>query len=299
MVHLGESNAQMSPTEPSVPRRHEWTRLRRQRLRLPQNASLLIGGGIVGVYILAIFFAPIIARHSPDQQDVSAILAGPSSHHWLGTDQIGRDVWARLVYSVRIDVPVSILAVVVPFVVGTLLGMVAGHGGGVLDAIIMRIADVVLAFPFMVLVIAFVFVFGSGVTSVFIAFSATGWVSYTIIARGESITESNREYVLAARTLGYPRRRILLRHLLPNVITQGLLYAMSDIVMTVTSIVGLGFLGLGIRPPTPEWGSMIADGTPFITTHWLIATAPGLAVVVFGIGLSMIGDGLASLLKAG
>jgi peptide/nickel transport system permease protein len=261
--------------------------------------SLLIGGGIVGVYVLAIFLAPVIAPHSPDRQDVSAILTGPSGQHWLGTDQLGRDVWARLVYSVRIDVPVSILAVVVPFVVGTLLGMVAGHGGGVLDAVIMRIADVVLAFPFMVLVIAFVFVFGSGVTSVFIAFSATGWVSYTIISRGESMTESNLEYVLAARTLGYPRRRILLRHLLPNVITQGILYAMSDMVMTVTSIVGLGFLGLGIRPPTPEWGSMIADGTPFITTHWLIATAPGLAVVVFGIGLSMIGDGLASLLKAG
>jgi len=296
MTQLEQSDA-LAPAGPALPRRG---RLRGRRPSgRSHRVSLTIGGVIVGMYVLAIFLAPVIAGHSPDHQDLNAILAGPSSQHWLGTDQLGRDVWARLVYAVRVDVPVSVLAVVVPFVVGSLLGMVAGYRGGLLDAVIMRIADIVLAFPFMVLVIALVFVFGSGVGSVFIAFSATGWVSYTIIARGESITESQLDYVLAARTLGFTRRRILLRHLFPNVVTQGFLYAMSDIVMTVTAIVGLGFLGLGIQPPTPEWGSMISDGTPFITTHWLIATAPGIAVVVFGIGLSMIGDGLANLMKAG
>lgn len=271
----------------------------RLRIRVPGNVALLVGGVILGIYAVAIVFAPGIARYDPNEQDMNAILASPTFEHWLGTDQLGRDVWARLIFSARVDVPVSIAAVLLPFVVGTLLGIIAGYRGGLFDALVSRVGEVLLAFPFMVLVIALVFVFGSGVMSVFLAFSVSGWVSYAFIARGGAITESTREYVLAAQTLGYGSGRIVLRHLLPNVVTQSVLYAMSDIVMTVTAIVGLGFLGLGIQPPTAEWGSMIADGMPFLTSHWLIATAPGLAVVTFGIGLSMIGDGLASWLKVG
>ncbi|MBN9618180.1 MAG: ABC transporter permease, partial [Actinobacteria bacterium] len=220
-----------------------------------------------------------------------------SWHHLLGTDQLGRDVWARLIYSIRIDLPVAFLSVLAPFVIGALLGLLAGYFGTFLDALIMRVGEVVLAFPFNVLVIALVFALGSGTTSVLVAFTVVGWISYTIIVRGEVLTEKRLEYILAAQTLGYSKRRILLRHLLPNVVTQAIVYAMSDIVMTITSIVALGYLGLGINPPTPEWGSMISDGTPFLTTHWVIAAAPGIAVVITGFGLSLIGDGLADLLR--
>lgn len=262
-----------------------------------RNRSLMIGGAMLLIIALAGAFAPLIGRHDPLAQDPTAPLAGPSGKHWLGTDQLGRDVWARLIFSIRVDLPVAFLSVLAPFIIGALLGLLAGYFGTILDSLIMRVGEVVLAFPFNVLVIAFVFVLGSGTKSVLVAFTIVGWISYTIIVRGEVLTEKRLEYVLAAQTLGYSRTRILLRHLLPNVITQAIVYAMSDIVMTITSIVALGFLGLGIAPPTAEWGSMIADGTPFLTSHWVIAAAPGIAVVITGFALSLVGDGLADLLR--
>ncbi len=246
---------------------------------------------------LVAVFAPVVAGHDPLAQDPANLLADPSWRHPLGTDHLGRDIWARLVHATRIDLPVAFLAVLAPFCLGTALGLVAGYLGSFADSLFMRIGEVVLAFPFNVLVIALVFVCGSGVTGILIAFTAVGWVSYLIIVRGEVLTEKRQEYVLAARALGYSRRRILLRHLLPNVITQAIVYAMSDIVMTITTIVALGFLGLGIAPPTPEWGSMIADGTEFLVTHWPLATAPGIAVALTGWGFSLLGDGLADLLR--
>ncbi|WP_158891301.1 ABC transporter permease [Amycolatopsis anabasis] len=263
----------------------------------PRRRSLVLGGGILLVLALVAVFAPVVAGHDPLAQDPANLLADPSWRHPLGTDHLGRDIWARLVHATRIDLPVAFLAVLAPFCLGTALGLVAGYLGSFADSLFMRIGEVVLAFPFNVLVIALVFVCGSGVTGILIAFTAVGWVSYLIIVRGEVLTEKRQEYVLAARALGYSRRRILLRHLLPNVITQAIVYAMSDIVMTITTIVALGFLGLGIAPPTPEWGSMIADGTEFLVTHWPLATAPGIAVALTGWGFSLLGDGLADLLR--
>lgn len=255
--------------------------------------------GVTGIVVIAVVgaLAPLVTRFAPLSQDVSAILSGPSARHWLGTDQLGRDVFSRLVYSIRIDLPIAIASVLAPFIIGAVIGLVAGYAGRALDAVMMRIGEIVLAFPFMVLVIALVFVYGSGAMSILIAFTIVDWVSYMIIVRGDVITEKRREYVAAARVLGFSRRRIMFRHLLPNVITQAIVYSMSDVVMTITSIVGLGFLGLGIAPPTPEWGSMIQDGTPFLSSHWLIAGAPGIAVVITGLMLSLIGDGLADRLR--
>jgi peptide/nickel transport system permease protein len=266
------------------------------RRRWLHNRSLVAGAAILLLFALVGACAPLVAGHSPLAQD-SAPLANPSWHHLLGTDDLGRDVWARLVYSIRIDLSVAVAAVALPFVAGTLIGLLAGYFGTALDAVVMRIGEIVLAFPFNVLVLALVFVMGSGVVSVLVAFTVTGWISYTIIVRGQVLTERHQEYVLAARLLGYSWRRILLRHVLPNVATQAIVYAMSDIVLTIASIVALGFLGLGITPPTPEWGEMISDGTPFLTTHPVLAAAPGVAVVIVGFGLSLIGDGLADLMR--
>jgi peptide/nickel transport system permease protein len=167
------------------------------------------------------------------------------------------------------------------------------------DVIIMRLVDIVVAFPFYVLLIALVFVLGSGVRSIIIAITLVGWVSYARIIRGEILVAKRQDYVLAAQSGGLSSVRIMRRHLLPNVITQAIIYAMSDIVQDILAIVTLGYFGLGVPPPTADLGSMINEGQNFITTHWELTTIPGLAVVLVGLGLSLIGDGLADLIRPG
>ena len=243
--------------------------------------------------------APLLTSYNPMTQDLSATLTGPSAHHLLGTDQLGRDTWSRLLYGGRVDLQVAFIAVLFPFVLGTILGSLAGYFGGWVDLVIMRVVDIVVAFPFYVLVIALVFVLGPGERSIYIAITVVGWVSYARIIRGEILVAKRQEYVLAAQSGGLSNLRIMGRHLLPNVITQAIIYAMSDIVQDILAIVTLSYLGLGIQPPTPDWGSMIANGQNFLTTHWQLTTLPGLAVVITGLALSLIGDGLADLLRPG
>jgi peptide/nickel transport system permease protein len=266
------------------------------RRRLPP--SLLIGLGILTVIVAAAVFAPIITSYDPSQQDLTDILAGPSAHHWLGTDELGRDVWSRLIYGARTDLRVALVAVLSPFAIGTIVGAIAGYRAGWLDAIVMRLADVVVAFPFYVLVILLVFVLGPGTRSIYIAITVVSWVSYARIVRGATLVAKNQEYVLSARVAGLSDARIVFRHILPNVIAQPVVFAMSDIVLDILAIVTLGYLGLGIPPPTPDWGAMMASGQQFLTTHWPLATIPGFAVVLTGLGLSLLGDGLADLLRA-
>jgi peptide/nickel transport system permease protein len=170
--------------------------------------------------------------------------------------------------------------------------MVAGWFGGWLDAVIGRIVDIVIAFPFLVLVIALVFAMGPGTTSIYTAITLVGWVAYCRIVRGQVLVAKEQEYAMAARASGLPTWRILLRHLLPNVILQAFVYSMSDIVLTLLAIVTLGFLGLGVPPPTPDWGTMIQDGQQFILTKWWLSTIPGLCVVITGIALALIADGI-------
>ncbi|MGZ6545440.1 MAG: ABC transporter permease [Actinomycetota bacterium] len=257
----------------------------------------MAGTAILSVLVAMAVFAPLLTSHDPITQDAAHALLGPSSQHLLGTDQLGRDVWARLLYGARIDLEVGFLAVLLPFVIGTAVGCAAGYFGGWIDTVSMRTVDVILAFPFFVLVIAIVFVLGPGTKSIYIAIAITDWVSYTWIVRGDILAAKRHEYILAARALGFGRFRIIGRHLLPNVITQAIVYAMSDVVFAILAIVTLGYLGLGVPPPTPEWGSMIADGQGFITTNWQLATIPGVAVVLTGLGLSLLGDGLTDLLR--
>lgn len=265
--------------------------------RARRSRVLIAGLVITGVIVLLALLAPVISPYPPDQQDLSHILAGPSSAHLLGTDDLGRDVLSRLLYAARIDLAVGFGAVLVPFFAGSLIGLIAGSVGGRLDWLTMRVVDVVLAFPFYVLVIALVFVFGPGVTGVFVAVALVDWVVYARLVRSATLTVSQLDYVAAARGGGLPERSVLLRHVLPNVVAQGLVYAMSDIVLIIVAVVTLGYLGLGVQPPTPDWGTMISDGQQFITTHWALATIPGLAVVLTGLGLSLIGDGLADVLR--
>jgi peptide/nickel transport system permease protein len=267
------------------------------RRRWYRTPSFVGGVTILGLVVLAALFAPFITQHNPTDQDLLHTLAGPSSSHWLGTDDLGRDVWSRLVYGARTTLRVAFLAVIFPFTIGTVLGLAAGYYGGWIDTVTNWLVNVVVAFPFFVLIIALVFVLGPGTRSIYIAITIVGWVSYTRIIRGEVLVAKRRDYVLAARAAGLSDRRILFRHLLPNVVTQAIVFACSDIVLDILAIVTLGYLGLGVQPPTPDWGRMIADGQTFLTTHWQLSTIPGIAIIITALGLSLLADGLADLLR--
>ena len=278
------------PVVPVAPRR---TR------RWYSQPALATGLILLGLIVLAAVLAPVITSYNPIQQNLTQTLLGPSAKHWLGTDQLGRDTFTRLLYGLRNDLRIAFIAVLLPFVIGTVLGSIAGYFGGWVDAIIMRVVDIVVAFPFYVLIIALVFVLGPGESSIYIAITLVGWVSYARIIRGEILVAKRQDYVLAAQSGGLSAIRIIGKHLLPNVISQAIIYAMSDIVQDILAIVTLGYFGLGVPPPTPDLGSMINDGQNFITTHWQLTTFPGLAVVVVGLALSLIGDGLADIIRPG
>ncbi len=264
-----------------------------------RQPALMSGLVLLAIILFMALAAPLLTPYNPIAQNLNATLLGPSSQHLLGTDQLGRDVFTRVLYGMRTDLSVAFLAVLFPFCLGTILGSVAGYFGGWADTVIMRTVDIVVAFPFYVLIIALVFVLGPGVRSIVVAITAVGWVSYARITRGEILVAKRQDYVLAARSGGLSSLRIMGRHLLPNVISQDIIYAMSDIVQDILAIVTLGYIGLGVPPPTADLGSMINEGQNFLTTHWELTTFPGLAVVIVGLALSLIGDGLADLMRPG
>jgi peptide/nickel transport system permease protein len=267
------------------------------RRRWYRTPSFVAGVSILGLILLAAVCAPLITTHGPTQQDLLHTLSGPSWSHPLGTDELGRDVWSRIVFGARIDLRVAFIAVLFSFLIGTIIGLLSGYYGGTVDTFAGWLVNVVVAFPFYILILALVFVLGPGTRNIYIAVILVGWVSYTRIIRGEVLVAKRREYVLAARAAGLSHTRILGRHLLPNVITQAIVFAMSDIVLTILAIVTLGYLGLGVQPPAPDWGRMIGDGYPFLTTHWELSTIPGIAVIITALGLSLLADGLADLLR--
>lgn len=260
-----------------------------ERTRLPRR--VWVGTAIVAVYVLVAVLAPVIAPYDPLEQDVVNSLAAPSSAHWLGTDELGRDVLSRLIFASRIDLLVGFLGAALPAVLGTFLGAVAGFRGGWLDGVIMRVSDVVQAFPTYILIIALVFALGPGVTSILVAFTLIAWVAYARLIRTEVLRERGLDYVAAARASGLSGRRTLWRHVFPNSVGQTLVYLPSDIVGATLGLAALSFLGLGIQAPTPEWGAMIAAGQPYIREQWWLSTVPGLVVVGFGLGLSLVGEG--------
>ncbi len=269
------------------------TRVRAKRRRRQINVPLTAGLTLLIVIVLLCICAPLITSYDPITQNLAqAYLAPGAKGHLLGTDDLGRDVLSRLLYGGRTDLRVGVLAVITPFAIGSLLGLISGWFGGWVDMIIMRIVDIVVAFPFFVLVIALVFALGPGTTTIFVAITLVGWVAYARIVRGQVLVAKEQEYAMAARASGLPTWRILIRHLLPNVVLQAIVYSMSDIVLTLVAIVTLGYLGLGVPPPAPDWGSMIQEGQQLILTKWYMSTIPGLAIVITGLALAMIADGI-------
>lgn len=259
--------------------------------------TLYVGTGLLATLAIVAIFAPLISHYDPIEQDLTNILLSPSRQHWLGTDSLGRDVFTRLIYGARVDLAIGLSAVILPYIIGVILGLLSAWKGGKTDSFIMRVVDTVLAFPFYVLAIALVFIFGPGIKSIIVAITLVGWVAYCRIVRANVLVAKEQDYIHAARLTGLPARRILWRHMLPNVISQSIVFAMSDIVLSILAIVSLGYLGLGVPVPTAEWGSMIQEGQPYITQQWWLATIPGLFVVYVGFSLSLIGDGLVSRLE--
>jgi peptide/nickel transport system permease protein len=257
---------------------------------LPRSAR--VGVALVAVIALAALVAPWLAPHDPLAQDPIDRLAAPSASHWLGTDELGRDVFSRVMYAARVDLPVGILGAVLPAALGALLGLLAGYAGGWVDAVTMRLADVVQAFPSYILVIALVVAFGQGATSIVVAFTVLGWVAYARLVRTEVLRVRSLAYVEAAITAGLPTRTILRRHVLPNVLGSSIVFLPSDIVFATLGLAAFSFLGLGIPAPTAEWGAMISAGQPYLRDQWWLATVPGLVIVVYGLGLALLGDAL-------
>lgn len=262
-----------------------------------RERNLVIGAALIAVLVAIAVFAPAIAPYGPLDTDYGARLVPPNGAHPFGTDNLGRDTFSRVVHGARIDLQVGFFSVLLPFVIGLVLGCLAGYYGGRIDSVLMRVSDVIQAFPFLILIIAIVAVLGTGLPSVYTAVALVGWVSYARLIRGEILVAKNQEYVEAARALGAGDARVVGRHLLPNVITSALVFATTDVVLYIVLVTSLSYLGLAARPPSPEWGAMITEGRTFMATAWWISLFPGLAVVVTGFAFSIFGDGLADALR--
>ena len=266
----------------------------RSRLARLRGLSLeaKIGAGILAVLFLAGILAPLIAPYGQNELSFTDIFRGPSWHHFLGTDEAGRDLFSRTLYALRLDLGIVILVTYPPLVVGVLMGAVAGYFGGILDAVISRLVDTLIAFPFMVLVIAVIAIVGPGVKGVLIGVPIVAWALYARLARSEMLVLREQPFMLATIALGYSKRRAILRHAVPNLMRSSLIYSTLDMVVNLLLLSGLAYLGLGAQPPNAELGSIIADGQSSLLNAWWVATLPGLVVVLFGLGAGLLGDGL-------
>jgi peptide/nickel transport system permease protein len=266
--------------------------MRLQKIGL--NPTLLAGLLLLALVVLVAICAPLLTPYDPIEQNLGEAFQPPlSPNHILGTDNFGRDVWSRIVYSTRLDLQIGLFSVLFPFVFGSLIGIVTGYVGGRLDTFFMRIVDVLMAFPFLILVVAIMSILGPGLINLYITVGLVGWIPYARISRGETLATRNLDYVQAARTIGCTSSRIMLRHVLPNVIAPGMVYVFTGMVLAILTGATLSFLGLGPPPPTPEWGAMIASGRQFLLVAWWMTALPGFALLVVGVALSLIGDGLA------
>jgi peptide/nickel transport system permease protein len=257
----------------------------------------LIGAAILLLLLACAAVPAWIAPYSPLAFDYRALLKPPSLAHPFGTDNFGRDLLSRVIWASRIDLQIAIFATLFPMVFGTFAGCLLGYVGGIADLMFRRLVDVIITIPFVVLVIAIVAVLGPGLTNMYLAISAVGWIVYARLVRGEVLAQKRLDYVAAGRVMGYGAPRIVFRHLLPNVAPPVVVYWMTDMALAILLGSSLGYLGLGAQPPTAEWGVLIADGKNFITTAWWMSIFPGVAIVLTGIGFSLAGDGLAAWLR--
>ncbi len=278
------------------------TRTQKIIRKLFENKSAVFGLIMVLAVIFAAVLAPLISPHDPILQDVEKRLLPPiwqegaSPAYLLGTDHLGRDIVSRLIYGARISIVVSVSAVALSSFLGTLIGLISGFYGGKVDNIFMRIADVQLAFPFILLAIAIIAVLGPNLQNIIIVMGITGWVIYARVVRAEVLSLREKEYILAVKALGGSDRRIIFKHLFPNVIPPVIVIVTLEMARMIIMEAALSFLGLGIQPPTPTWGGMLADGRVYISTSWWLATFPGLVIMLVVLGINLLGNWLRDIL---
>ena len=261
--------------------------------RFAANKLAMVGLAIILALLFVAAFADVLAPHSATVGDLrGARLQPASAEHWLGTDDLGRDILSRLIYGSRLTLFVVVLVAIIAAPIGLIVGTVAGYAGGWTDAILMRITDIFLAFPKLVLALAFVAALGPGIENAVLAIAITSWPPYARIARAETITVRNSDYIAAVRLMGASPLRIVLLHIMPLCISSLIVRVTLDMAGIILTAAGLGFLGLGAQPPLPEWGAMIASGRRFILDQWWVAAAPGAAILIVSLGFNLLGDGL-------
>jgi peptide/nickel transport system permease protein len=274
-----------------VMKRRRFYRLWRS-FRRAQNWELSTGLVIIAIMVLAALLAPYIAPYHPNQIDIVDSLQAPSWHHWMGTDFVGRDVFSRVLYGLRVDLLVVAVITYLGLIVGVTLGTISGYVGGWFDAVIGRVADTVIAFPFIVLVLAVVAIVGPGLKGVGIGIVVVGWALYFRLSRSEMLVMREQPFIMATKALGFSHLRAIFRHALPNLIRTSLVYSTVDVVVNMLVIAGLSYLGLGQQAPGADLGSIIASGQSYLLSAWWITTIPGVVLMLFGIGVSLIGDGI-------
>ncbi|MFH1757499.1 MAG: ABC transporter permease [Pseudomonadota bacterium] len=270
--------------------------------KLLENKGAVFGLIMVLGVVFSAVLAPLISPHDPILQDVEKRLlpplgqAGADPNYLLGTDHLGRDIVSRLIYGARISIVVSVCAVVFSAFLGTIIGLFSGFYGGKIDSVFMRLADVQLAFPFILLAIAIIAVLGPNLQNIIIVMGITGWVIYARVVRAEVLSLREKEYVMAVRALGGSNGRIIFNHLLPNVVPPVIVIITLEMARMIIMEAALSFLGLGIQPPTPTWGGMLADGRVYLITSWWLATFPGLVIMLVVLGINLLGNWLRDIL---
>ncbi len=267
-------------------------------LILVKKSPLTVLGLALTVFlVLVAIFAPLIAPYDPIKQDLKNRLQPPSWEHPFGTDQLGRDIFSRVVWGSRISLFIALIVVAISFTVGTTIGIISGYFGGKVDEVLMRITDMFMAFPRLVLALAVAAALGPGLFNTMLAIAFVSWVYYARLARASTLQIREEVYIEAARAIGASDRRILFLHVLPMVIAPVVVQATLDMGGTILTAAGLGFLGLGVQPPTPEWGVMVSEGRRFITEQWWVSTFPGFAILLATLGFNLLGDGINDILN--
>lgn len=259
---------------------------------LVRQRSAMVGLAIIAVYVVAALFAPWLATHDPTAQDLMAALQGPSAAHWLGTDSYGQDLYSRLLYGAQLALIIGFASVALGLVVGVAIGLAAGLMGGRTEWALMRIVDGLLAFPELILAMAFMAVLGLGTENVVYALALSFVGPFARMTRGDVLQVKNQPYIEAARLMGVPTAAVIWRHVLPNVVSPILVQAGMRVSIAILLESGLSFLGIGVVPPTPDWGLMIAEGRAFITMAPWISGVPGVALAILLVALNLLGDGL-------
>ncbi len=265
-------------------------------LEFGRNPMAVAGLTMVVLLVVVALLAPLLAPGSPFEQDLTRRLQPPSAQNWLGTDELGRDIYTRVIHGSRVTLYMVILVAIIVAPIGLLVGTVSGYLGGWVDNVLMRITDIFLAFPRLVLALAFVAAIGAGIENAVIAIAITTWPPYARVARAETLTLRNSDFINAVRLQGASSLRIILRHVAPLCVSSLIIRLTLDMAGIIITAAGLGFLGLGAQPPAPEWGAMIARGRDFLLDQWWVATIPGIAILIASLGFNLLGDGLRDVL---